>query len=223
MEITEDWVRGLTGWKPFKEGKAMADQGLVAGFKQSGEVFQGTLREGRLNLRPVVKVVGPTDVRVQCGCPDHRATGGVCAHAVAILLSALKGPREPLPSQDRQLPVQQASTASSRAWDIRFSPRLEAEWAAGNIVVRLLPSKDTPGDSDQRLNGWLASRNLLPGTAQPLALRLAGSDAGKFLDLAAGHPHALSAALSSGCAATLRPEGGPRRLPRPLGRGAQGG
>ena len=188
MEITEDWVRGLTGWKPFKEGKAMADQGLVAGFKQSGEVFQGTLREGRLNLRPVVKVVGPTDVRVQCGCPDHRATGGVCAHAVAILLSALKGPRELLPSQDRQLPVQQASTASSRAWDIRFSPRLEAEWAAGNIVVRLLPSKDTPGDSDQRLNGWLASRNLLPGTAQPLALRLAGSDAGKFLDLAAGHP-----------------------------------
>ena len=188
MEITEDWVRGLTGWKPFKEGKAMADQGLVAGFKQSGEVFQGTLREGRLNLRPVVKVVGPTDVRVQCGCPDHRATGGVCAHAVAILLSALKSPREPAPTADRQLPVRQASAVTSRAWDIRFSPRFEAEWAAGNIGVRLLPSKDTPCDSDHRLSGWLASKNLLAAPAQSLALRLAGSDSGEFLDLAAGHP-----------------------------------
>jgi superfamily II DNA or RNA helicase len=188
MEITEDWVRGLTGWKPFKEGKAMADQGLVAGFKQSAEVFQGTLREGRLNLRPVIKVVGPTDVRVQCGCPAHRATGGVCAHAVAILLSALKSAREPVPSQDRQLPARQASTVTSRTWDIRFSPRFEAEWAAGNIAVRLLPSKAPPGDSDHRLSSWLASKNLLAGPAQPLALRLAGSDAGEFLDLAAGHP-----------------------------------
>ncbi len=188
MEITEDWVRGLTGWKPFKEGKSMADQGLVAGFKQSGEVFQGTLREGRLNLRPVVKVVGPTDVRVQCGCPDHRATGGVCAHAVAILLTALNSPREPAPSQDRQIPLGQASAASSRAWDIRFSPRFEAEWVAGNIAVRLLPSKDVPGDADHLLSGWLASRNLLAGPTKPLALRLAGSEAGEFLNLAAGHP-----------------------------------
>ena len=188
MEITEDWVRGLTGWKPFKEGKAMADQGLVAGFKQSGEVFQGTLREGRLNLRPVIKVVGPTDVRVQCGCPDHRATGGVCAHAVAILLSALKSSREPAPIANRQFPARQASTVTSRAWDIRFSPRFEAEWTAGNIAVRLLPSKDNPCDSDHRLSSWLASKNLLAGPAQPLALHLAGSDAGEFLDLAAGHP-----------------------------------
>lgn len=45
MEITEDWVRGLTGWKPFKEGKAMADGALVTGFKQGGGIFQGTLRE----------------------------------------------------------------------------------------------------------------------------------------------------------------------------------
>ena len=89
MEITEDWVRGLTGWKPFKDGKALVD--LVSGFKKSaaGDVLQGTLKEGRLTLRPTVKIAGPSDVRVQCGCPEHRATGGICAHAVAILLSAI--------------------------------------------------------------------------------------------------------------------------------------
>jgi hypothetical protein len=54
MEITEEWIRGLTGWKPFKEGKTMADQGLVVGLKKSaaGDVLQANIREGRLSLRP---------------------------------------------------------------------------------------------------------------------------------------------------------------------------
>ena len=114
MEITEDWVRGLTGWKPFKQGKAMADQGLVAGFKRSGEVLQGTLREGRLNLRPTVKIAGPADVRVQCGCPDHRSTGGVCAHAVAVLLSSLTS-AGPAASPGRPSPAQPMPSSPNSA------------------------------------------------------------------------------------------------------------
>jgi superfamily II DNA or RNA helicase len=201
MEITEDWVRGLTGWKPFKDGKAIAGQGLVAGFTQSGEVFQGTLREGRLNLRPVVKVVGPADVRVQCGCPDHRATGGVCAHAVAVLLTALKPPpasreraAEPVAATPPATPRtgrssdRPVATPPPQAWDLRLSPRFEADWSAGKIAVRLLPSGTTCGDSDHRLTDWLVSRKLLSGSPQPLALRLAGPDAAAFLELAAGHP-----------------------------------
>jgi superfamily II DNA or RNA helicase len=190
MEITEDWVRGLTGWKPFKEGKAMADQGLVAGFKQSGGVLQGTLREGRLSLRPVVKIAGPSDVRVQCGCPDHRATGGVCAHAVALLLSSLKSSAVMAARGKVERGSAKAPDAAvvPQAWDLRLSPRLEAEWAAGKISVRLLPSRSAPGDSDCRLTAWLASRKLLSQPAQPVALRLDGSDGAEFLDLAAGHP-----------------------------------
>ncbi len=187
MEISEDWVRGLTGWKPFKDGKAMADQGLVAGFKQSGGVLQGTLREGRLNLRPVVKVAGPSDVRVQCGCPDHRSTGGVCAHAVALLLTALK-PATPAAA----LPVGSPSprptpSAPARAWDIRFSPRIESEWSDGKLAVRILPSSSAITPKDSGLSGWLSAKKLLHAS-QPLALRLAGSEAAEFLDLVAGHP-----------------------------------
>jgi superfamily II DNA or RNA helicase len=187
MEITEDWVRGLTGWKPFKEGKAMAEQGLVAGFKQSGEVFQGTLREGKLNLRPTVKVVGPTDVRVQCGCPDHRATGGVCAHAVAVLLVSLKSVPPATASPGRSSPARAMPSAPPQAWDLRFSPRLEAEWSAGKLAVRILPSPSAITSFDIGLSDWLASKKLLAGS-QPLALRLAGSEAAEFLDLVAGHP-----------------------------------
>jgi hypothetical protein len=195
MEITEDWVRGLTGWKPFKDGKAMAGQGLVAGFKRSGDVLQGTLRDGRLNLRPVIKIAGPTDVRVQCGCPDHRATGGVCAHAVAILLSSLNEPATSAAAgrsaepRDRPTTASPAVSVSPQAWELRLSPRFEAEWCAGKISVRLLPSRSAPADADHRLTAWLASRRLLLAKPpQPIALRLAGPDAAEFLDLAAGHP-----------------------------------
>lgn len=186
MEITEDWVRGLTGWKPFKDGKAMAEQGLVAGFKRSGELLQGTLQEGRLKLRPVVRIAGPTDVRVQCGCPDHRSTGGVCAHAVALLLSSPKS-AAPAAPPGRPSPVRPMPSAPPRAWDIRFSPRFEAEWSAGKLAVRILPSPSVITPVDIALSDWLGAKNLLPA-AQPLALRLAGADAAEFLDLVTGHP-----------------------------------
>jgi len=201
MEITEEWVRGLTGWKPFKDGKAMASQGLVSGFKESSDGCQGSIREGRLSLRPVVKIAGPTDVRVQCGCPDHRTTGGVCAHAVAILLTSLKPADSPVKpvappvgaprsgQPEREAMVKPAIEGASQAWDIRFSPRPEVEWSSGKLSLRLLPSGvDTaPDEADGRINAWLAGRKLLPRSPRALALRLDGEELAEFLDLAAGH------------------------------------
>jgi len=191
MEITEDWVRGLTGWKPFKEGKALAGSGPPAGFKGSGALFQASFREGRLNLRTVVKIAGPTDVRVQCSCPDHRAGGGVCAHAVALLLSAIQnnpsGKEAPTPSQPRQAECDAGRPTRIQAWDLRFSPRLAEEWAAGKLAVRLLPSSGSPLAADHRITSWLQSRSTAIGKA-PLLLRLAGDEVGEFLGLAAGHP-----------------------------------
>ena len=183
MEISEDWIRGLTGWKPFKEGKSKADQGLVTGYKQTGAIYQGAIREGRLNLRPTIKIVGPSDVRVQCGCADNRATGGICAHAVAVLLTSLK-----------ISPVQRSKQAASspkalpHAWDLRLSPRFEAELAMGKLSVRLLPSQAAITARDTEICAWLDSKQLRQGAPQPIALRLNDPDCGHFLQIIAGHP-----------------------------------
>lgn len=186
MEITEDWIRGLTGWKPFKEGKSMADQGLVSGFKKGGEVFQGTIREGRLNLRPTVKVMGPSDVRVQCGCPDFRATGGICAHAVAVLLSSLRDNSAPSPDAKAR-PAVSAPKVIPRAWEIRLSPKFASELAAGSLSLRLNAATGEPGEHDILLSAWLSSRNA-SADARSHPMRLTGPELVEFLDLAAGHP-----------------------------------
>ncbi|MCW1883443.1 DEAD/DEAH box helicase [Luteolibacter flavescens] len=187
MEITEDWVRGLTGWKPFKEGKTMSDQNLVAGLKRSadGNLIQGTMREGKLSLRPIVKINGPSDVGVQCGCPEYRATGGVCAHAVAVLLSSIATKKASGPATT---PAKPAAPITPVAWQIRLSPRLESEWLEGKLSVRLVPaSGDIVTPSDIALTAWLADRGQ-SAEGGVLALRLAGDDAAALLDRIAGHP-----------------------------------
>jgi len=185
MEITEDWVRGLTGWKPFKEGKAMADQGLVAAFKKTGEVLQGTLKEGRMTLRVTAKIAGHTDVRIQCACADHRATGGVCAHAVAVLLCSIRSgaPAAAIASG----PKTAAARVVPKAWEIHLSPRFAAEWAGGQLSVRMVPASGAPGEIDTLISAWLASRKVA-GSSQPVHLRLVGPEIAEFLDIAAGHP-----------------------------------
>ncbi|QJE98875.1 DEAD/DEAH box helicase [Luteolibacter luteus] len=192
IDITEDWIRSLTGWKPFKEGKTMADNGLVTELKKSaaGDVLQANIREGRLNLRPTVKIAGPSDVRVQCGCPDFRATGGVCAHAVAVLLSSLKpavtgaaAGRSPLAAS----PDPAAPPIAPQAWEIHLSPRLETEWPEGKLSLRFAATTGTPAPQDPVLSAWLAARKV-PAGVKSHPMRLSGSDLAEFLDLAAGHP-----------------------------------
>jgi len=200
MQITEDWVRGLTGWKPFKEGKALADQGLVAHFKRSGDIFQGSLSEGRLKLRPVVKIAGPSDVRVQCSCPEHRAGGGVCAHAVAVLLTSLRGAPAPAAGPVTSRPPTQTPAT---AWRAILSPRFATELAEGKLSFRLLPAEAPPSTADHRLHEWLAARKLPP--AGPHALRIAGADCAGLLDTLAGHPRVEIEGRNAAFAITTEP------------------
>ncbi len=192
MEITEDWVRGLTGWKPFKEGKAMADSGRVEGLKRTEAIVQGSIREGRMNLCPVVKIAGPSDVQVQCGCPEGRATGGVCAHAVAVLLSSIRSAAgsarlQPGRSTPASPPPAAAKAGLPQSWAIYLSPRFESEWSGGRLSLRLAPSQGSLLDQDRLISSWLAGRKVTD-TKGPVHLRLVGPEIGEFLDQAAGHP-----------------------------------
>lgn len=171
----------------------MADAGRVEGLKHANEIVQGTLREGKMTLRPVVKIAGPSDVRVQCGCPEFRATGGVCAHAVAVLLSAIRPAAGSAPSARQQpgrsTPASPASSKASppRPWTIYLSPRFESEWPSGRLSLRLVPAQGPLLDQDKLISSWLDERKV-SDVSGPVHLRLNGPEIGEFLDRAAGHP-----------------------------------
>ncbi len=137
-----------------------------------------------MSLRPVVKIEGPTDVRVQCGCPEHRASGGICAHAIAVLLTSLRA--EATPKEPEVAPATDGGPV--QAWDIRLSPRFETEWAAGKLSLRVSPSMAGVSEPDTRLSAWLAGRKLPAPPRGGHALRVEGEDLASFLDAAAGHP-----------------------------------
>lgn len=190
-EWTEEWVRGATGWKPFKEGKALLEHGRVSALQCRDSICQGVFKEGRLTLRTTVKVLSPTDVRVQCGCPENRATGGICAHAVAVLLAAIPS-SAPAAKTAAATPVPAAAprpssstNAPARAWEIRISPRFAEELAAGRLSVRLLAAGADvlPDPADRLLSAVLPA-----GARPPQALPLGPELLAPFLDAVAGHP-----------------------------------
>ncbi len=181
-EWTEEWVRGATGWKPFKEGKALHDNGQVTAFKLGGNACQAAIKEGRQTLRPTVKVLGPADIQAQCGCIENRSTGAICSHAVAVLLAAVAARNSRSePGSVSQAPSKTRSEPA--AWTIRLSSRFRDELSAGRLAVRLLPAQGPPTDADKRLAQWLG-----PSGATRNSLLLTEEDWGAFLDAVAGHP-----------------------------------
>jgi SNF2 family DNA or RNA helicase len=192
-EWTEEWVRGAAGWKPFKEGKALQAAGRVTEFKRRENICQGLIKEGRLSLRPIVKVVSKTDIQVQCGCVENRATGAVCAHAVAVLLSAIPSAKAvaalpPTPTAARSAvpasPPPPKTSAPAVAWEVKFSPRYVDELASGRLTVRLIECSAPIDAADRTISGWLPYAD---GRKQH-ALQISGPLLASFLDSATGHP-----------------------------------
>jgi superfamily II DNA or RNA helicase len=188
-EWTESWIRSLANWKAFKAGQELCQRGAVADLKRSESTCQGTLREGKLTLRPLIKVAGKNDITVACACPENRATGAICAHAVAVMLSAMQksGPN-PNPAAKSPSPKNPASAPVLRAYEVQFSPNFRDEWRKGTLALRLMPSEQAPGPVDFPLHEWLVGKKVALDKPGPVVVRVMGDDLEGFLTAIEDHP-----------------------------------
>ena len=173
-------MRGAASWQAFKAGKSLSDAGAATVAKSDPSGWQGTVREGQRLLRVSVRVASATAYETRCSCPDNQASGAVCAHAVAVGLSALRGAAVPT-SQ----PPSGSAAPLPPAWDILLAPNLRDALARGKLAATLSRNSGA-ALTDPALSAWLAAAG---GSGNsPQHLQLEGAALATFLGAISGHP-----------------------------------
>jgi superfamily II DNA or RNA helicase len=183
-EWTEATLRAAAAWKAFKEGKSLFECGAVIEANAGQRAWQGVVRSGSRSIRVHVTMKSPTDFETRCSCPDNQATGGLCAHAVAVGLAALA----------RKLPVMPAASVPPKPanavpvpWQILLPLNWREALARGKLAATLaVSSGDELSLADERLSAWLARENVT--IKEILSLTLDGKRVAAFLEVIADHP-----------------------------------
>lgn len=178
---TESTLRGAASWQAFKEGKALFEAGTATVANSTPAGFQGSVRTGNRLVRVSVVIHSPTAIETRCACPANQASGAVCAHAIAVGLTALQPAAAGVASNAPVTPQ-----PSALAWDILLPPNWSAALSRGKLSATLTASKESPGPADQTLAGWLSAVGA--GTKSPLHLPLDGARLAAFLAALIDHP-----------------------------------
>lgn len=178
MDWTEEHIRKETGWKAFREGQAIARHGKVAGFKRGEDLLTGAFKQGRRTLRTVVRTSDA--LAVECGCETNRTTGEVCAHGVALLLTALAQAPEVI-----EPPVEPVLKGELIACQVSLPEQLGKMLSAGRLSAQIDRSNAEPDQADAVLSMWLA-RNA-PGSKFPKLLSLGADQVDEFLAALSHH------------------------------------
>ena len=184
---SESWLRDAAGWRAVKEGRALFAAGRVEQAAVEGDTCRGAIRESKGLRRIVVRQVSRHDVEARCGCPENRATGALCAHAVAVVLAAIRQPAISTPAPAAPQPATATDQTPAVPLQVGFSPRWPEELSRGRLNVKVSQADAREAtEGDRTLGTWLAVRRVLPG-ASPRMLQLAADDLGEFLALLCRH------------------------------------
>lgn len=91
VELSTDLLVELGGWPALKEARGLVERGRVTAVERDGARITGRVQgaeksyDARILLGERV-----ASVEVKCTCPESRRSGQVCAHALAVGLTALK-------------------------------------------------------------------------------------------------------------------------------------
>jgi superfamily II DNA or RNA helicase len=182
---TEQTLRVAASWKAFKEGAALLAGGLVSDAKRTSAGWQGTISSSRRPIRVSVTVRSATDLETRCSCPENRATGGFCAHAVASGLAVLATEKTPAQDLVKRPPDVPPDLLAAR--DLVLPPNWREGLSRGSLSLTASVSRRPPeGPADRRLMDWLKRERLADKPVLHLCLdasRLSG-----FLNAIIGHP-----------------------------------
>jgi superfamily II DNA or RNA helicase len=177
----EQTLRAAASWKAFKEGRALFESGAVTDAKGTASGWQGSVSAGKRPLRVSVTVKSATDLETRCPCPENRATGELCRHAVAAGLAAL-APCQPAPPDAKQRPV---------ARELIFPANWRESIKRGKLTLTAKVSlRDADEAADRKLDDWFSREGV--GDKPLLHLQLDAARLSGFLEAITGHPAVLA-------------------------------
>ena len=177
-------MRAAASWQAFKEGKALFDGGAVVEAQAGESAWRGVVRVGQRLVRVRVEVKSATHLETHCSCPENRASGALCGHAVAAGLAALAGASgTPARGSAEQAPT----SPGALAWRIRLPPNWRDALSRQQLAATLEhASGHDLAPADERLQAWLGRERV---AAQAIVhLALAGKQVAAFLEAIADHP-----------------------------------
>ncbi|MBB5349785.1 hypothetical protein HNR46_000006 [Haloferula luteola] len=187
QEWTKERIRKETSWEAFKRGEALVAAGKIPEMTERQGILVGLFIEGRTKIRTTVKTRGVLEV--VCSCRENRTTGGVCAHAVAMLLSRLAEKSPAARVQPKTEP--RRAPAKLRAVAVQFLPRWQRALTAGALSVQIQWDEAMPEEGESALTRWWDQWGSGAPSAHPLHLK--GEVLGAFLRALRTHPRVLSA------------------------------
>ena len=183
MKIDDNWVRKAAGWKAMKEGKEIVARGAVTKVTQNGGLIVGEISGGTKPTRVTVRITSNTDGEGVWPRRACRRAGGICAHAVAVMLGSIHGVSAP-----KKAPATAASRASELPTTlpenlprlkVLLPPNFPKGLPEGGLSVKLEKSEDDRelNVGDVKLASWIdvnAGGKIPPmfGVKGPKALNL---------------------------------------------------
>ncbi|MES2997461.1 MAG: DEAD/DEAH box helicase [Verrucomicrobiota bacterium] len=184
---TEETIRGAASWQAFKEGRELWKNGAVTAAAQAGSGWTGTVVSGGRPRKVRVVVRSATDISTACGCPENRATGALCGHAVAAGLAALS---PAVPSVPAEKSHAQPVPHEARPRLIVLPPDWSSALQRGKLAVALLSSqREEISAADGAFSRWLDAKRV---PAKAPQLLLSAEDLPGFLRSLVGHPEIVA-------------------------------
>ncbi len=102
MQITNEYLVRLGGWRTAKEGRALFEAGRVLSVAYEPPLLSGVVRVGESALQARIRLAEKEiDVENLCTCREARQEGTICAHVIALGYAWLN--REQAPTKSRNV------------------------------------------------------------------------------------------------------------------------
>ncbi len=142
MQITNEYLVRIGGWRAAKEGRALFEAGRVLSVAYEPPLLSGVVREGESSVQARIRLAErELDVENLCSCREARRDGTICPHVLALGYAWLNQERAPAKTGPSDLVAPDAGKVVGASGQARVS---DGAARSARIFERAEPEDASP-------------------------------------------------------------------------------